>query len=90
MKTTSDNNFRFSCDYSSTESQTLANDRHRLHLVSCLRFLTKYVEELHSKDCVLGAEALRRAVRQMSKVTGHVTTDDDVLDVIFNDFCIGK
>lgn len=79
------------CDDSSTESPMLTNDRHRLHLVNCLKFLTKYVEEHRSSDCVLGAEALRRALRQMAKVTGHVTTtDDDVLNVIFNDFCIGK
>ena len=40
-------------------------------------------------DLVIACHHLRNALRHIGKVTGKVTTDD-VLDVIFQDFCIGK
>lgn len=40
-------------------------------------------------DPVLAAEDLRSAVRAIGRITGTVDVDD-LLDVIFRDFCIGK
>lgn len=40
-------------------------------------------------DLAICAEDLRRAVHHLGKITGHVTTEQ-ILDVIFRDFCIGK
>lgn len=40
-------------------------------------------------DLAITAAHLRQAVRSLGKITGEVTADD-VLDVIFRDFCIGK
>ena len=37
----------------------------------------------------LAAEDLRLAVRALGRVTGRVDVED-ILDVIFRDFCIGK
>ena len=37
----------------------------------------------------LSAEALRVAIRELGQVTGKVGVED-ILDVIFKDFCIGK
>ena len=37
----------------------------------------------------LRAEDLRLAWRSLGRITGHVDVDD-LLDVIFADFCIGK
>ena len=37
----------------------------------------------------LAAEDLRLAARAIGRVTGHIDIDD-LLDVIFSDFCIGK
>jgi tRNA modification GTPase len=37
----------------------------------------------------LAAEDVRIAVRALGRITGRVDIDD-VLDVIFRDFCIGK
>lgn len=37
----------------------------------------------------LSAEALRMAIRELGKVTGKVGVED-ILDVVFKDFCIGK
>ncbi len=38
----------------------------------------------------MAAEELRTAVREMAAISGHVTVDEHVLDVIFGEFCIGK
>lgn len=40
-------------------------------------------------DLVLAAEQLRLALRQLGLLTGHVSSEQ-LLDVIFSDFCIGK
>jgi tRNA U34 5-carboxymethylaminomethyl modifying GTPase MnmE/TrmE len=41
------------------------------------------------EDVVLGAEELRYAARAVGKISGLVDVED-VLDVIFSQFCIGK
>ena len=41
------------------------------------------------EDVVLGAEELRYAAQAVSKISGLVDVED-VLDVIFSQFCIGK
>lgn len=43
----------------------------------------------NSTDLAVCAEDLRRATYHLGKITGHVTTEQ-ILDVIFRDFCIGK
>ena len=40
-------------------------------------------------DGILGAEELRYAAQSIGKITGQIGVED-VLDVIFRDFCIGK
>ena len=37
----------------------------------------------------LAAEALRTATQELGRVTGKVGVED-ILDVVFKDFCIGK
>ena len=41
------------------------------------------------EDVVLGAEELRYAAQAVGKISGLVNVED-VLDVIFSQFCIGK
>ena len=41
------------------------------------------------QDIVLLAEELREAIKCIGMITGSIT-NEDVLDVIFRDFCIGK
>ena len=43
----------------------------------------------HDNDLVIVSSHLRMALREIGKVTGRVTSED-VLDVIFKEFCIGK
>jgi tRNA modification GTPase len=40
-------------------------------------------------DIVVAVEHLRLAIRSLGTITGIVYTDE-LLDVIFRDFCIGK
>lgn len=44
---------------------------------------------LAAVDVVLGAEELRYAARAIGKISGVIDVED-VLDVVFKDFCIGK
>lgn len=42
-----------------------------------------------AEDIVLGAEELRYAVQAVGKISGLIDVED-ILDVVFRDFCIGK
>lgn len=42
-----------------------------------------------SQDVVLGAEELRYAAQAVGRISGTVDVED-VLDVVFREFCIGK
>ena len=50
------------------------------HLVSCLS---------HSNDQVIRSEDLRLAADALGRITGRIDVED-LLDVIFSEFCIGK
>ncbi|XP_005096541.1 tRNA modification GTPase GTPBP3, mitochondrial [Aplysia californica] len=71
-----------------TSSSSLTQTRHRHHLSRCKQHLEDF-HNLLSYDVVIAAEKLRRATRELALITGAVSTED-VLDVIFRDFCIGK
>jgi tRNA modification GTPase len=53
----------------------------------------EYRKYLHTnndnQDLAIAAQKLRTAMRCIGKIIGEVCTED-VLDVIFKDFCIGK
>lgn len=40
-------------------------------------------------DVVLATEGLRYAIKSIGRITGQIDVEE-VLDVIFSDFCIGK
>ena len=64
--------------------------RHREALQACADDLRAFVDSrnLHATPEVAG-EHLRRATHALARVTGRVDVED-LLDVIFQDFCIGK
>ena len=68
------------------ETPSLTRARHREALVACHealgRALTAPLPELTAEDT-------RLAIRALGSITGHVDVED-LLDVIFRDFCIGK
>ncbi|MGF1606329.1 MAG: tRNA uridine-5-carboxymethylaminomethyl(34) synthesis GTPase MnmE [Rhodothalassiaceae bacterium] len=64
----------------------LTRARHRYALTETAAHLDRFAEQ---DEPVLAAEDLRLAVRALGRLTGRVDVDD-LLDVIFSDFCIGK
>lgn len=63
--------------------------RHRLALEEARDTLTASIEGWNSRGPELTAEDLRIAARAIGRITGRVDVED-LLDVIFSDFCIGK
>jgi tRNA modification GTPase len=64
----------------------LTRARHREALVECQESLGR---ALVAPEIALAAEDLRLALRALGRITGTVRIDE-LLDVIFRDFCIGK
>lgn len=70
-------------------SAVITRQRHRDHLTECLENLRSFHEWNQRGDLVLAAEALRQATRELGKIVGEVDVEE-ILDVMFRDFCIGK
>lgn len=71
-------------------SPGLTRQRHRLHLQRAIDHLEEYLsQEIEGADLVICAHQLRKAVREIGFVSGRVSSNQ-ILDVIFADFCIGK
>ena len=64
----------------------LTRARHREALMECQSALER---ALGAPEVALAAEDLRLALRAIGRITGAVRLDE-LLDVIFRDFCIGK
>lgn len=68
------------------EIPSLTRNRHREAVLNTQDFLKKALVG-QSPDMI--AEDIRMAVRSLGKITGR-TDVEDLLDIIFRDFCIGK
>ncbi|XP_050422789.1 tRNA modification GTPase GTPBP3, mitochondrial [Adelges cooleyi] len=78
------------CGKPNFEHPRCSQARHRYYLEMALADVKKYLED--SKQDVnvdVAAEHLRRATLQVGRITGHVSTEE-MLNVIFSKFCIGK
>ncbi|HYE47348.1 MAG TPA: tRNA uridine-5-carboxymethylaminomethyl(34) synthesis GTPase MnmE [Caulobacter sp.] len=62
--------------------------RHRDSLIEARRHLERALEELEPA-VELAAEDVRLAARALARVTGRIGAED-ILDVVFSSFCIGK
>jgi tRNA modification GTPase len=69
-----------------TGAPLITRARHRAALEECLAALRRYDAAALPE---LAAEDLRLAARALGRITGRVDVED-LLDVIFRDFCIGK
>jgi tRNA modification GTPase len=69
-----------------SETAGLTRARHREAVSECVAALTR-AQAIDQPD--LQAEDLRMAVRALGRITGAVDVED-ILDVVFRDFCIGK
>lgn len=70
----------------SGEGATLTRNRHRQALQDALEHIER---ALNATENELAAEDCRMAARSIGRITGRVDVED-LLDVIFRDFCIGK
>jgi tRNA modification GTPase len=71
------------------EPSVVTRARHRASLEEALAALERALAQGTAGEEAMIAEELRLAARALGKVTGRVDVED-VLDVIFRDFCIGK
>lgn len=69
-----------------SEKAVITRERYRVALNECVAQLT---EALNQNAIELKAENLRLAARALGRITGRIEADE-LLDVIFRDFCIGK
>lgn len=70
----------------SRETPSLTRERHRQSLQECHGFLSMALSQSQPE---LMAQDLRFALNALGRITGRVDVED-LLDVIFKDFCIGK
>jgi tRNA modification GTPase len=78
----------FAADYlGSREPALVTRERQRLLLQEACDALGRAIAEGSRED--IFAEELRLAARALGRLTGRVDVED-ILDVIFRDFCIGK
>src|SRR5215469_4458103 len=73
----------------STEPALVTRDRHRRALASALAALDRALQERPPLREEVLAEELRLAATALGRLVGRVDVED-ILDVIFRDFCIGK
>ncbi|MCH8173425.1 MAG: tRNA uridine-5-carboxymethylaminomethyl(34) synthesis GTPase MnmE, partial [Proteobacteria bacterium] len=69
------------------EAPGLTRARHRKALEECAGALDRFLKNLG--DMSMRSEDLRLATRALGQITGRVDVED-MLDIIFADFCIGK
>lgn len=68
----------------------ISRARHRAALVDCIDNLEKALAGLREgSESEIVAELLRQGADDLGRVTGRVDVED-LLDVVFRDFCIGK
>lgn len=68
------------------EAPALTRARHRQAVEACTAALARAEQ---AEDVVLLAEDMRLAARCLGRITGRVDVED-ILDVVFSEFCIGK
>ena len=86
--------FRFAEDQLAGAEQALVTRQRHRHILAAVqhilsRALTRFGGEPGQGHEELLAEELRRAAVELGRLTGRVDVED-ILDVIFRDFCIGK
>lgn len=75
-----------SARFAVSEAPSLTRGRHRAAVEECLSALARFNPALGIE---LAGEDLRLAVRALGRITGRVEVDE-ILDVVFGEFCIGK
>jgi tRNA modification GTPase len=80
---------QYAASYFGAESALLTQERHRNALELTKTALDRALSDEAARGEELVAEELRVAAQGLGRLTGRVDVED-ILDVIFRDFCIGK
>jgi len=75
--------------FTTTEDILITRERHRQNLINCVKHLEKFQKKKSAQDFDKAAEDLRLSTRHLGMIVGKVGVEE-LLDSIFNDFCIGK
>lgn len=62
--------------------------RHHNHVTKCLECVEEALQVI-DQEVVIAAERLRHACEELGALTGAISSEN-ILDVVFSDFCIGK
>ena len=65
--------------------QVISSERVYGHVCNSL----SYLEEINFKDPSLASECLKSSINEISMISKE-TNNEEILDIIFNEFCIGK
>ena len=76
------------CTKNGGENPSITHQRQINHLRKAVQCLKDFLED-DSGDLAISAHHLRNSARQLGLISGKVYTEQ-ILDVIFKDFCIGK
>lgn len=76
-------------DQADAAAPALTRARHREALEECVAALDRFLKAQSDADPALRAEDVRLAARALGRITGRIDVED-LLDVVFNDFCLGK
>ncbi|XP_066152857.1 tRNA modification GTPase GTPBP3, mitochondrial isoform X2 [Euwallacea fornicatus] len=83
---------KFLCGDPTKEHPSMNQQRHREQVRKCQQNLKLFMNEVtknEGSDVVIMAEYLKNAIGNLGKLIGTVTSEE-ILDVIFSEFCIGK
>ncbi|EGO01502.1 hypothetical protein SERLA73DRAFT_49114 [Serpula lacrymans var. lacrymans S7.3] len=80
--------YDFSQDQDGSTVPLITHARHRHHLQTAIDHLHAFTS-FRDKYVDIAAEEVRQAAKAIGKVTGAID-NEDVLDQLFRDFCIGK
>jgi len=75
--------------FHNSENILITRERHRQNLEKCVEHLQTFEENNNLEEFDKASEDLRLAIRHLGRITGKVDVEE-ILDSIFNDFCIGK
>ena len=72
-----------------TNDILITRERHRQHLEQSLHYLKNFEKKYQDEDFDKAVEDLRLATKHLGMIVGIVDVEE-ILENIFNDFCIGK
>ncbi|XP_078036294.1 5-taurinomethyluridine-[tRNA] synthase subunit GTPB3, mitochondrial isoform X2 [Augochlora pura] len=83
--------FKEICGDPSEENPVISHARCRNHLTNVVKHIKVYLErtKMQNYDMAISIQDIRSAARELGKITGCIS-NEEVLDIIFKNFCVGK